>query len=304
MSMSTNFGTVFDDLKSSFRLAKNNILSYFLANLGMVLALIVLLALVMIPVAIVAIAAYGIMSPGFGPMMVTWAVQNPLIVGGAALLVIIPIVSIFLVVVGSIYGMTNDLVTTGETKAETAFSYLRAKFIPFISAGAMLTIVIIVPQLLVWGLASSMFAYTVVGLPLYILTAFSFTWTFFTLGLTSMVFPAVVSGKGVQEAFHESFKLATQRFDRVFGLLTSIVVLAAATLAPMMIWGYASGWTMNPLSMVQVALAGIIGVWTLFVFVLWALVLYPTVVIAFVRVYHELTDGQVAPPRQAEISIA
>jgi hypothetical protein len=302
--MSTNYGTVFHDLKSSFGLAKHNILSYLLANLGMALALIVLLVLVMIPVAIIAMAAYGIMGPGFGPMMMTWAVQNPLVIGGTAILVVIPIVSIFLVVVGSIYGMTNDLVTTGETKAENAFSHFRSKFISFISAGAMLTIVIVVPQLVVWGLASNMFAYTVVGLPEYILAAFSFVWTFITVGLTSMVLPAVVSGKGVQEAFHESFKLATQRFDRVFGLLTSVVVLAAATLAPMMIWGVAGGWTMNPFNVLQISAMAIIGVWTLFVLLMWALVLYPMVIIAFVRVYHELTDGQVAPARQAEIRIA
>ena len=302
--MSTDFGTVFGDLKSSFGLAKHNILSYFLANLGMVLVLIVLLVAIMIPVSIIAMAAYGIMGPGFGPMMVTWAVQNPLVVGGTAILVVIPIISIFLVVVGSIYGMTNDLVTTGETKAENAFSHFRAKFISFISAGAMLTIVIFVPQLVVWGLASNMFAYTVVGLPAQILAAFSFVWTFITLGLTSMVLPAVVSGKGVQEAFHESFRLAAQRFDRVFGLLTSIVVLAAATLAPMMIWGLASGWAMNPFSPVQIAAVAIVGVWTLFALVMWVFILYPMVIIAFVRVYHEITDGQVASARQAEIRIA
>ncbi len=61
---------------------------------------------------------------------------------------------------------------------------------------------------------------------------------------------------------------------------------------------------MNPFSPVQLGMVAIVGVWTLFVLLMWALVLYPMVIIAFVRVYHELTDGQVAPARQAEIPIA
>ncbi|RDE12714.1 MAG: hypothetical protein C4K47_07300 [Candidatus Thorarchaeota archaeon] len=302
--MSAKFGTILDDLKSSFGQARHHILSYLLANLGMAITLAILLVFVLIPVAIVFMAVYGVLGPGFGPLMVTWAVQNPLLVSGAALLFVIPIISVFLVVVGSIFGMSNDLVTTGETKAESAFHYLRVKFVSFVSAGAMLTIMIIVPQLVVWGLASNMFQYTITGLPMYALSAFSFAWTFVTVGLTSMVLPAIVSGKGVQDAFHESFKLATQRFERVFGLLSAIVLLAAATLAPIIIWGYAAGWTMNPLDIVQVSAVAIVGIWSLFAFLLWALVLYPMMIIGFVRVYHELTDGQVATPRQAEISIA
>jgi hypothetical protein len=72
----------------------------------------------------------------------------------------------------------------------------------------------------------------------------------------------------------------------------------------MMIWGLASGWAMNPLSPVQIAAVAIVGVWTLFTLAMWVFILYPMVIIAFVRVYHELTDGQVASVRQPEIRIA
>jgi len=302
--MSTNLGTIVNDLKSSLRLATNNVLSYLLANLGLVLVLALLLGLIAVPMTMFAMAAYDMMDSGFGPMMFSWSMQNSWLVGGMGLGVMIPAVSIFLVVVGAIYGMTNDLVTTGETKAEAAFSYLRAKFIPFISAGAMLTIVIVVPQLVVWGIASYLLGSTVVGLPAQILAVFSFVWTFITVGLTSMVLPAVVSGKGVQEAFHESFRLATRRFDRVFGLLTAIVVLAAVMFAPAIIWGLTGSWMMNPSAMFLAPLLGLVAAWTMVAVLLWALLLYPMVIIAFVKVYHEITDGQVAPTRQADIPIA
>ena len=302
--MSTNLGTIVNDLKSSLRLATNNVLSYLLANLGLVLVLALLLGLIAVPMTMFAMAAYDMMDSGFGPMMFSWSMQNSWLVGGMGLGVMIPAVSIFLVVVGAIYGMTNDLVTTGETKAEAAFSYLRAKFIPFISAGAMLTIVIVVPQLVVWGIASYLLGSTVVGLPAQILAVFSFVWTFITVGLTSMVLPAVVSGKGVQEAFHESFRLATRRFDRVFGLLTAIVVLAAVMFAPAIIWGLTGSWMMNPSAMFLAPLLGLVAAWTMVAVLLWALLLYPMVIIAFVKVYHEITDGQVAPTRHADIPIA
>jgi hypothetical protein len=57
--MSTSYNTIVDDLKSSFRLAKENILSYFLANLGMLIAVALLLGLVTIPIAVAALLMVG-----------------------------------------------------------------------------------------------------------------------------------------------------------------------------------------------------------------------------------------------------
>ena len=157
-------------MKTSFRLATKNILSYFLANLGMVIVVLILALIIAVPIAIVAIAFIAPLSEATLEALAVWAMANPLAVGTIALLVLIPIVSIFLTIEGSLYGMTHDLVTTSETKAESAFSYLRRKFLTFVGAGAILTIVIAVPPVVAWGLTSIAMGYTIAPLASTVLT--------------------------------------------------------------------------------------------------------------------------------------
>jgi hypothetical protein len=52
--MSTTFGTILDDMKTSTKLAWKSMLSYFLANLGMLIVMALLVGVVAIPVLLVA----------------------------------------------------------------------------------------------------------------------------------------------------------------------------------------------------------------------------------------------------------
>ena len=302
--MSTTIGTTLDDMKTSFRLAKSNILSYFLANLGMLIVVVILAAMIAVPVAIVAIALVAPLSEATLEALATWAMANPVLVGAVALLLLLPVVSIFLTVEGSLYGMTHDLVTTSETKAESAFSYLRRKFLTFAGAGAMLTIVILVPPVTVWGLTSIAMGYTISPAVSALLTVFTFAWLFLTCGLTSMVWPAVVSGKGVQDAFKQSFSLATRHFERVFGVISAIVLLIAVTFGPMVLWGVSQApFIMPPMPPVFDMALGAIAAWTLVSLLLWLLIFLPMIKIAFVKVYQELTGGQVVLQKPADVPI-
>ena len=174
--MSTNLNTIFDDMKTSLRQAYGSALSYFLANLGMILVVAILAMLIAAPVAIVAWAAFAPLSEVTIAAMGDWATANPLVLSGLGVLVIIPIVSMFMVVSGSIYGMSYDLVTTGETKAEAAFSYLKRKFLTFLGTGAILTIFVVIPPAIAWGLASSAMGYAVTVPISALLTVFTFVW--------------------------------------------------------------------------------------------------------------------------------
>jgi len=202
-----------------------------------------------------------------------------------------------MVVSGSIYGMSYDLVTTGDTKAEAAFSYLKRKFMTFLSTGAIL-IIVVLPPVIAWGLSSYAMGYTIATSISTLLTIFTFVWVFITAGLTSMVFPAVASGKGVQEAFKESFSLATRYFDRIFGVLTAIVLLLAATLGPVIIAGLTIPAFVQPvMPIISFAiLPALVGVmlWTVVSVFLWLLLFLPMVRITWVRVYQELTGGEIA----------
>jgi hypothetical protein len=292
--MSTTLSTTYNDMKTSLRLASKSMLSYFLANLGMVIVVGILAVIIAVPIAAIAWFALAPLSESSWLALAAWAQSNPVAIGGLALLVLIPIVSLFLVVEGSIYGMSNDLVATGETKAEAAFSYLRHKFLTFAGTGAMLTIFIVVPPVTVWGLTSYAMGYSISASASLVLTVFTFIWLFFTCGLTSMVWPAVVSGKGVQEAFKESFNLSTKYFERVFGVLTAILLLIAATFGPVVVWGISQAPFIETTVFAFTPLLGAIALWTVVSVFLWIFLFFPMTKIAYVKVYKELTGGEIA----------
>jgi hypothetical protein len=301
--MSTSFNTIVDDMKSSFGLAKNNILSYFLANLGMLIAVALLLGLVMVPILVAVLLVVGT-NPAtweaLGLGLTAWAQSNPWAVGGVAILFIIPFVALFLTVVGSIYGMSKDLIAHGETKAERAFSWFRHKFLTFAGAGVLLTIIIILPPVVVWGSVSILMGYSIPTSLSPLLTVSTFVWVFLTVGLCAMVFPAITYGKSTQDAFKESFRLARERFDHVYGLLSAIVVLAAASYGPVIIWGLTTPLTgLVAFNAVSIAIM----VWTVLVTFLWLLILLPMTIIAFTKVYAEMTGGQVATQKPLPIPL-
>jgi hypothetical protein len=304
-TMSTTFNTILDDMKTSLKQAYGSTLSYFLANLGMIIVVAILALLIAAPVAAVAFFALAPLSQASFAAMSVWATANPLILGGVGILFLIPVVAMFLVVSGSIYGMSHQLVTTGETKAETAFSYLKSKFLTFFLTGVILTIFVVVPPAIVWGLSSYAMGYTITATASTLLTTFTFVWVFITAGLTSLVWPAVVSGKGVQEAFKESYSLTIRYFDRVFGLLTAIVLLLAATFGPVIIAAFALAAVVPPIILLSPVIPAMIGIalWTVVSAFLWLLLFLPMVRIAWTRVYQELTGGTIASQIPAEVPI-
>ena len=301
--MSTTFGTILDDMKTSAKLAWKSVLSYFLANLGMLIVMALLIGIVAIPVLLVAWAFLVPFDAGTMTALANWATANPLLVGGLGILVLIPVISMFMVVSGSIYGMSHDLVTKGETKAELAFSYFRRKFLSFASTGAIMTIIVLLPPVIAWGLTSYAMGYVITTSASYLLTAFTFVWVYLTAGLTSLVWPAVASGKGVQDSVKESFSLSRQYFDRVFGVLTAIVLLLAATFGPIILAAFA---LIPFVPSVTILLAPVfvgVMVYTVIMVFLWLLVFLPMVRIDWVKVDQELTGGEIATQSVVDIPI-
>ncbi len=290
-------------MKSSLKLAWGKALSYFLANLGMVIVVAILALLIALPIASIVLLVLYPFDQATLTALAQWATANPLVVGALIGLILIPIVSLFMVVSGSIYGMSYDLVAKGDTKAEAAFSYLRHKFLTFFATGTMLTIIVLLPPALVWELAAYA---TNINIGPYVgalLAAFTFVWVYFTAGLTSMVFPAVASGKGVQTAFKESFTLARRYFDRIFGVLSAIVLLLAVTFGPIVVLGLAMPFVTVPISIAlipAIAAAALLAVVSAF---LWLLLFLPMVRIAWVKVYQELTGGNIATQSVVDMPI-
>jgi hypothetical protein len=300
--MSTNFNTIFDDLKTSFKLAQGKVLSYFLANLGMLILVGILFGIVAIPAVLIAFVLAGNNWHAFDGLAI-YAEANPWLFGGMGLLILIPIVSLFLVVVGSIYGMSKELVATGDTKAELAFTYFKNKFFSYAGAGVLLTTIIIVPMLALWGSVGILNGYIMTQELSTLLSVITFVWAFFTIGLCANVFPAISYGSGVIDAFKESFDLAIQRFDRVYGLLSAFVLLGALTFGPVILWGVSYAAMLPPLTPVITPLMALVMFWTVISAFLWIFLLLPMTIIAWVKSYADMTGKEIASPPTPEIPI-
>ena len=291
-------------MKVSLKLAWRNMLSYFLANLGMAVLAVLFLAIIAVPLVAVVLLAGPAAIAGWGLSMATWSAANMFTAGIFAFFVVaVPFVALGFVFFGAIYGMSKEVVETGETKAETAFSWLRHNFLTFAGVGVVLSLIILAPQLLVVALVTYFSGYVVTGLASFGLSVFIFAYSFITLGLTSMVLPAVVNGKGVQEAVKESFKLATERFDRVFGIHTAIVGFGLLTFAPILVVAAAAalGFSLTLLGPLLLTAA----IWVVLSGLAWILLFLPMTFIAYVRVYNDLTGGLVtdtdSTPKTPEI---
>lgn len=292
MSERTTFRTIFEDLKESLEGAGNHMLSYFLANLGMIVFIVFALAIVAVPILGIIILVGPEVLASLALNMTGWSLTNPWSLTLLGVIVILPFVALGFMYLGSLFGMSKEVVETGTTKAESAFSWLRHNFLSFAGAGVVLTLIVVLPQALVVTTISYLNGYTITGWVSFGVSLFVFVYSFITLGLTSMVLPAIVNGKGVQDAFFESYKLATERFDRVFGVHTAIVLLGLLMFSPIL--GLGVGFilypalTLAPLVMIAIAL------WTVFAVFLWLILLLPMSYIAYTRVYHDLTGVTIA----------
>jgi len=300
-NQTTSFGIIYEDLKASLVMAKNNMLSYFLANLGMAIALVLIVMVIAIPIVAAALLAGPMAWAEWGQWMADTMQHNPsavFTIGSLGLLILVPFAAAAFVVIGSIFGMSKEVVETGETKAESAFSWFRRKFLAFAGAGVILTLVIIVPQAIVYGLASWAMGFQVTGVASISLSVFSFVYSFITVGFCLMVIPGVVNGQNVQDAFKQSFDLAKGNFERVFGLLSGLIVFFLLVYSPLIIGGLLIG--PNSAMVLYPATIFIAG-WALVAGLLTFLLFLPMAIISIVRVYHELTGGQVYEPTGPEI---
>jgi hypothetical protein len=260
----------------------------------MLVFIVLILALVAVPIVAILLAVGPAGLEAFAHSMANITTINPLAISLGLYLVLIPFLAIAFVVIGSIYGISKEVVETGKTSAESAFSWLRHHFLSFAGAGVIISLIVLAPQLLVMVTVSYFFGYTVTGWASFGSSLFVFVYSFITLGLTSMVMPAVVSGKGVQEAVKESFRLATQRFDRVFGIHTAIILFALITFSPFLALAAISYFYPLSVSTLVLPAAAALGGYAVVIGFAWILVFFPMTFIAYVRVYNALTGGEIA----------
>lgn len=297
-----------DDVKISFGYAKNNMLSFLLAIFGMLILVGIIIFIVISPLLLMAWLANPSDPEAFGLALASYFQglsgfmgSNPMagLFGGGAigLLFLIPFAAIATWMFGAIYGMSNEIILTGGTHAESAFGYLRKNLVSYLGAGVLWSLVLFVPLWIVGLGATALTGFSSLpagwGLPMAILT---FLYVYIVGGFLMLHLPASTDGMSALDSLKTSFRLTKENLVRVFGAWTIFVALIVVFFAPIAVYSVYFGTPgVMDLGMIMAT------VWTVFgafVLILFAL---PALFLTFTRIYLSVTgklpqQGSPAPP--------
>ncbi len=285
-----------EDMRISFGYARKNMLSFLLAMFGMVILVGILILVVMSPLLVMAWLTNPSDPEAFGQTIASYFQgltgfmgSNPLVgffAGGAiGLLFLIPIFAIGTWIFGGIYGMSNEIVLTGGTHAESAFGYLRKNLVSYLGAGVLWSLVLFVPLWIIGLGATALTGFSSLpagwGWPMAIAT---FLYFYILGGFLMLHLPASTDGVSALNSLKTSFRLTKENLGRVFGVWTVFVALVAIFFVPVALYAvyFMTPGVIDLGFSITIAWAAI-GV---FVLILFAL---PAMFLAFTRIYLSVT---------------
>ena len=300
-----NVRTILEDLKISFKFAFKNVISYILALFGVLIISGILLVFVAILIFVPLIFSVGIEgmtfffeSFGTDPS----AGFANIVVGGLA--IALPLAAPFFVAIGALFGMGREIVESEGTSVEGVFTWYKKKFFSLAGGGLMLFMVVLGPLILiiiggiaVFGIDFFNFALISSGTvstmnP--IIGAVLMIWFAVSLGLLSMLFPAIIDGYSVIEATKKSIRMSITYFDRVFGVWMAYLLIVGALFLPLLATPLVIG-----ISYPAAIMLGVIAIPALLFLVF---VFLPALTIGLTRVYMILTadDDYEESPQENE----
>ena len=302
-----------EDVKVSFGYAKKNMLSFLLAIFGMLIVVAIIILVVISPLLLMAWLAnpgdpeaFGLAIASYFQGLSGFMGANPLagVFGGGAigLLFLIPIFAIGTWIFSAIFGMSNEIIMTGGTHAESAFGYLRKNVVSSLGAGVLWSLVLFVPLWIIGLGATALTGFTTLpagwGWPIGIIT---FLYVYIVGGFLMLHLPASTDGLGPLESLKTSFRLTKENLVRVFGAWTIFIALIGIFFAPIALYAvyFVAPGVIDLGFAITIAWAAI----GAFVIILFAL---PALFLTFMRIYLSATGklGQQespAPPASPDL---
>jgi len=284
-----------DDIKISLSLAKNNMLSFLLAVFGMTIMIGIVIAIIIAPLIVAAFlanpdpTAFGIaisqFFSGFSGIISGDPITGLFAGGAIGLLFLNPFAAVGAWFFGALYGMSNEIILSGGTQAESAFGYLRKNMKAYFGAGVILALVMFVPMWLIGLVTTALTGFTSVPvgweIPIGIIT---FAYFYIMGGFVMLLLPAATDGVGMVESLKTSFRLTKANIVRVFGAWTIFVIILGLIVGPIAAYAIATGTpgTLDPVMMVLIA-------WTAIGAIIFVLFILPAVFLTFTRIYLSLT---------------
>ncbi|GAH44894.1 unnamed protein product [marine sediment metagenome] len=249
MTQEIDFQTIYDDFKSSARLAWKNILSFFLGVIAIGIVLGIATVIIGGAATFFIFSLYGFQfqtlidtftqwSLTFGSSMTNFSLfqGNYLAFGVLGILILIPSMAFAFLWIGPIYGMSKEVAESGKTHAESSLRWLRNKFFPFAIAGILMGLIIAGPPVLLYSGIATFFGGILTGWVSTLSSVAIFLWVFFSYGLLSTWLPGIANGLTIQEALQTSVDFARKNFERVYGSLSLFLVLILAVIGPIALW--------------------------------------------------------------------
>ena len=139
----------------------------------------------------------------------------------------------FLIALGALFGMGQEIIESGSVSAEETLLWYRQKFTRLAAGGVAQFLIIIGPIGLEYILAASYYVNQMPdGTIFTILVAIAVFWFLFSSGTLSMVFPSVVDGMTLSSSIRHAIQLARSDFKAVFSIWITFASLGLILLGP------------------------------------------------------------------------
>ncbi|MFW9810399.1 MAG: hypothetical protein ACFFE6_13555 [Candidatus Thorarchaeota archaeon] len=220
-------GGLLKDFAVGFKLAAKNFLSYALAMLGVILVTFVLLVIILLFIVLPIILTFGI--PFLISLLMfieeTFTTATQLSLVGLILVLFLPILGPFFVALGSLFGMSREVVESDGTYAESAFSWYGKKALSLVGGGTIHFLVTLAPFIVAFiGIA-----YPTWNPPtnesLRLIIPAAVLWVFLSNGMLSLTFPGIIDGYSAVRAAARSVRLTAQFPGRVLGAWTIMFLI-------------------------------------------------------------------------------
>lgn len=271
-----------------FRSTRTFFVSIFLAIIGVFAITIILFLLTIYIVSIPISIVHGSLDEiwdVFDFIGDAVSVANDVEAVGLVLFVCSTFIVPFMIALGALFGLGQEIVESGTADAEEALHWYRQKFGRLAAGGIIQFLIIFGPIGLEYILAAWHYRAQEVDVTSFtILIIIAIVWFLFSSGLLSMVFPSIVDGMSLSAAIKRSVNLARSNFSAVFSIWITFLSLGLLLLGPIIVQELADFLIMaEPWFEIYVIATGF----------LIGLILLPVYVLSASRVYLIISDPNI-----------
>lgn len=215
------------DIYLGFKFTLKHFLSYFIAMIGIILLTVIMLLAVLLFLFGAIVIFVGL------PTIIVWITTFSVQIGsleGALfiaiiLLIVLPVLGPFFVALGSLYGMSREIIEGEATSAESAFSWYKKRALSLVGGGMIHFLISLTPFLIAICVIFATSVTVPTDAELKLILPVGFIWVILSNGMLSLTFPGIIDGLSAAGAAKRSVRLCCRSPGRVLGAWAVYVTL-------------------------------------------------------------------------------